>query len=907
MSFVGDDNFSKRMSILTENHKKSLTPPRLPKHDQEARCEEEIDDEIFYNKDKLLRLMNQRFEDTYKKCETIWEKSSYPSEELRKLNELLFNEHKNFCDKLLKNEEEIYSQFKIYINDNIEKLKVLSENLNKKINFKFINSLTPYNKIEEITKYLKNLTKDYELKEKFFSNLCTKLNTLNQRLYSTSFNFNNYLINLKLFSNIKLKKLLRIYFNYLILLKNKKIENIYLIYNSYKRIKEMNLNSNFFDFFYIILNNKLYDNIYQSSLYNNKNNINLHENYKKFYYHFKKSNDELEISYLLNKKNDEIYSLINEFNNKIYEAESAEASHSLSNDDSCQLTENNNDHILNFQDTLIEKSQINKDNIKILEKTSSFIDENSTFYNISEEEYLYYYNNIMSYTDFVQNFKNPLLDSDSNDANDISYFFDSLIQYFNSYEYFNEILKQFEELDNEIHDEYEENDEYYEQNFILLEKLFKYLENYEQYLSIDDNYFTFDLKSNKKFSNFLKNLSYEREKRRKFITKIGGMIAKHWKNLGVDSAERDNFMKNPILLSKELINHSLQELDSLYERKDKKFPAIIKNVRDKILEIWQETGFDTKEERLNEFSLFYKDISEFTDIDDALEAHNVYYNTIFDLSNARCPIISKIYKREELIKDRSELYILEIFFPDRLFTKNKKLKIIRKIEDYKRNRIKNLKTLTSSIQSAIKVYEITFKKKFIFHGDNYLERIEKQEIESQKLIQHYKELRNHFKLNENNSYPENAPLYIRDKEAYLDSVIEAHNDLLENFNTFGTMSITDGKRKNNGNTLLSPTSHPKTKSTVQPLQSNGLNSPFPATPTLNGTFCNTAATNTATPSFNNQSTLLSPVNNSSLFSPPLSNTKKNVIPNKISNLQIVNDENIINKKTPTLKRIGGRL
>lgn len=222
-------------------------------------------------------------------------------------------------------------------------------------------------------------------------------------------------------------------------------------------------------------------------------------------------------------------------------------------------------------------------------------------------------------------------------------------------------------------------------------------------------------------------LSSEKETRRQELASNGAEIARMWTQLRVPTADREAFQKSfKMNLSMETLNKGRAELARLKELRLTSLGTVIEAIRDEIAAYWEELGVTTAQQREDEFPLFTADVK--TLADSAVEEHELFCVSLKEKVDVLRPILSKISRRECVVKERVELeHIMQ--HPERLSARGPTAREDRKREEEMSRRVKGLEKYTKELLIQIEAWEEQSASPFLFAGERYVDRVNAQEEE----------------------------------------------------------------------------------------------------------------------------------------------------------------------------------
>ncbi|KAF2773031.1 hypothetical protein EJ03DRAFT_380287 [Teratosphaeria nubilosa] len=214
----------------------------------------------------------------------------------------------------------------------------------------------------------------------------------------------------------------------------------------------------------------------------------------------------------------------------------------------------------------------------------------------------------------------------------------------------------------------------------------------------------------------------EKQQRERKLKELRANVEALWDRLGIEDAERKQFLAANRGCGLRQINEFEDELSKLNELKRQNLHLFVEDARFKLQELW-DTLFYSEEEML-EFTPAFS--HEYTDA--LLSAHEHEIARLEALKAQREPILAAVEKHRSLIKEREEL---EQSSQDatRLLAKGAKGerrdpgKLLR--EEKMRKRIaKELPKVEASLRQTLEAYEEEYGRPFCVHGNRYLDELE---------------------------------------------------------------------------------------------------------------------------------------------------------------------------------------
>jgi protein regulator of cytokinesis 1 len=128
-----------------------------------------------------------------------------------------------------------------------------------------------------------------------------------------------------------------------------------------------------------------------------------------------------------------------------------------------------------------------------------------------------------------------------------------------------------------------------------------------------------------------------------------GTIEELWERLGIEQHERKQFLNSNRGCGLRTINEYEDELARLNELKRQNLHLFVEEARCKLQELWDALYFS--EEEMLDFTPAFSDVCS----DALLSAHEAEIARLESLKENRLPILQKIDRHRELIKERDEL------------------------------------------------------------------------------------------------------------------------------------------------------------------------------------------------------------------------------------------------------------
>ena len=213
----------------------------------------------------------------------------------------------------------------------------------------------------------------------------------------------------------------------------------------------------------------------------------------------------------------------------------------------------------------------------------------------------------------------------------------------------------------------------------------------------------------------------EKRSRERRIAQLRATIEELWERLSVDSNEQKHFLASNRGCGLRTINEFEDELSRLNELKRQNLHIFVEEARIKLQELWDALYFS--EEEMLEFTPAFSDVCS----DALLSAHEAEISRLESLKEQRLPILSKIDRHRELIKERTELQ-QSSQDASRLMGRGQKGekrdpgKLLR--EEKMRKRIaKELPKVEADLKATLEAYEGEWGRPFLVHGERYLDEL----------------------------------------------------------------------------------------------------------------------------------------------------------------------------------------
>ncbi|KAF2031199.1 hypothetical protein EK21DRAFT_63873 [Setomelanomma holmii] len=213
----------------------------------------------------------------------------------------------------------------------------------------------------------------------------------------------------------------------------------------------------------------------------------------------------------------------------------------------------------------------------------------------------------------------------------------------------------------------------------------------------------------------------EKRSRERRLGQLRGTIEELWERLGIEQHERKQFLNSNRGCGLRTINEYEDELARLNELKRQNLHLFVEEARCKLQELWDALYFS--EEEMLDFTPAFSDVCS----DALLSAHEAEIARLEALKEQRLPILQKIDRHRELIKERNEL-AQSSQDASRLMARGQKGekrdpgKLLR--EEKMRKRIaKELPKVESDLKNTLESWEDEYGRPFLVHGQRYLDEL----------------------------------------------------------------------------------------------------------------------------------------------------------------------------------------
>ncbi|KAF2200372.1 hypothetical protein GQ43DRAFT_374023 [Delitschia confertaspora ATCC 74209] len=213
----------------------------------------------------------------------------------------------------------------------------------------------------------------------------------------------------------------------------------------------------------------------------------------------------------------------------------------------------------------------------------------------------------------------------------------------------------------------------------------------------------------------------EKRSRERRLRELRSTIEDLWERLGVEEHERKQFLSSNRGVHLRTINEHEDELARLNELKRQNLHLFVEEARIKLQELWDSLYFS--EEEMLDFTPAFSDICT----DALLASHEKEIARLEALKEQRMPILQKIDRYRQLIKERDELQASSQD-ASRLMARGAKGerrdpgKLLR--EEKMRKRIaKELPKVESDLKNILEKWEDEYGRPFLVLGERYLDEL----------------------------------------------------------------------------------------------------------------------------------------------------------------------------------------
>jgi protein regulator of cytokinesis 1 len=216
-------------------------------------------------------------------------------------------------------------------------------------------------------------------------------------------------------------------------------------------------------------------------------------------------------------------------------------------------------------------------------------------------------------------------------------------------------------------------------------------------------------------------LEEEKSSRERRLAQLRATIEELWERLSVEHHERKRFLNSNRGCGMRTINEYEDELSRLNELKRQNLHLFVEEARITLQELWDALYFS--EEEMLDFTPAFSDVCS----DALLSAHEAEIARLEALKEQRLPVLSKIDRHRELIKERNDLQ-QSSQDASRLMARGNKGekrdpgKLLR--EEKMRKRIqKELPKVEQDLKITLEAYEDEYGRPFLVHGERYLDEL----------------------------------------------------------------------------------------------------------------------------------------------------------------------------------------
>jgi protein regulator of cytokinesis 1 len=216
-------------------------------------------------------------------------------------------------------------------------------------------------------------------------------------------------------------------------------------------------------------------------------------------------------------------------------------------------------------------------------------------------------------------------------------------------------------------------------------------------------------------------LEEEKTSRERRLAQLRATIEELWERLNVEPHERKRFLNSNRGCGMRTINEYEDELSRLNELKRQNLHLFVEEARITLQELWDALYFS--EEEMLDFTPAFSDVCS----DALLSAHEAEIARLEALKEQRLPVLSKIDRHRELIKERNDLQ-QSSQDASRLMARGNKGekrdpgKLLR--EEKMRKRIqKELPKVEQDLKITLEAYEDEYGRPFLVHGERYLDEL----------------------------------------------------------------------------------------------------------------------------------------------------------------------------------------
>ncbi|OAL46429.1 hypothetical protein IQ07DRAFT_150769 [Pyrenochaeta sp. DS3sAY3a] len=213
----------------------------------------------------------------------------------------------------------------------------------------------------------------------------------------------------------------------------------------------------------------------------------------------------------------------------------------------------------------------------------------------------------------------------------------------------------------------------------------------------------------------------EKRSRERRLGQLRTTIEELWERLGIEQHERKQFLNTNRGCGLRTINEFEDELSRLNELKRQNLHLFVEEARCKLQELWDALYFS--EEEMLDFTPAFSDVCS----DALLSAHEAEIARLEALKEQRLPILQKIDRHRELVKERDELQqssqdASRLMLRGQKGEKRDPGKLLR--EEKMRKRIaKELPKVEAELKKTLETWEDEYGRPFYVHGNRYLDEL----------------------------------------------------------------------------------------------------------------------------------------------------------------------------------------
>jgi len=225
-------------------------------------------------------------------------------------------------------------------------------------------------------------------------------------------------------------------------------------------------------------------------------------------------------------------------------------------------------------------------------------------------------------------------------------------------------------------------------------------------------------------------LHAEKRKRKAKLAEMGAIIGELWEKLHVPNEEQRAFAEGINGLGEETLAKGEKEIARLYQMKEAMMGRLIADCRKRIHDLWAETNATDSQKSSFNNSMNVQDEALFND--DLLSKHENYATLLEQRLEQMRPILDMVAKREVVVEERMQ-YEEFLKDPNRLQQRGAALtQQLMKEEKMSRRIKKDLPKYTEVITRKLKEWANDHNEPFLYNGEDYLEVMNRQEIQWQE-------------------------------------------------------------------------------------------------------------------------------------------------------------------------------